>query len=350
MISKYSDQKEIIKEDEIEQAAEEIKNGKLVLFPTETVYGIGANAFDENAVKNIFVAKGRAQDNPLIVHVSNIQMVEDIVEKISPLERKLIEKFWPGPLTIIFPRKDKQTVPNVVTANLDTVGIRMPSNIIAQKLIEKAGVPIAAPSANVSGRPSGTKVEDIISELDGKVSYILDGGFTDIGLESTVIRVIEDKIDILRPGKITKEQLEEVAREVDIDKHVLGKVEKQEAVSSPGMKYRHYAPNTRCVMIYSEDEDKLVEKINEMTNELYKENKKVLVLGRKNHLDKYIATNKWNMGETLEEVAKNIFTLLRKVDKEQVDIVIIEGVGKKGLGLAITNRLIRACSYEYIEI
>lgn len=350
MISRYSDQKEIIKEDEIEQAAEEIKNGKLVLFPTETVYGIGANAFDENAVKNIFVAKGRAQDNPLIVHVSNIQMVEDIVEKISPLERKLIEKFWPGPLTIIFPRKDKQTVPNVVTANLDTVGIRMPSNIIAQKLIEKAGVPIAAPSANVSGRPSGTKVEDIISELDGKVSYILDGGFTDIGLESTVIRVIEDKIDILRPGKITKEQLEEVAREVDIDKHVLGKVEKQEAVSSPGMKYRHYAPNTRCVMVYSEDEDKLVRKINEMTNELYKENKKVLVLGRKNHLDKYIATNKWNMGETLEEVAKNIFTLLRKVDKEEVDLVIIEGVGKKGLGLAITNRLIRACSYEYIEI
>lgn len=350
MISKYSDQKEIIKEDEIEQAAEEIKNGKLVLFPTETVYGIGASAFDENAVKNIFVAKGRAQDNPLIVHVSNLQMVEDIVEKISPLERKLIEKFWPGPLTIIFPRKDKQTVPNIVTANLDTVGIRMPSNIIAQKLIEKAGVPIAAPSANVSGRPSGTKVEDIISELDGKVSYILDGGFTDIGLESTVIRVIGDKIDILRPGKITKEQLEKVAREVDIDKHVLGKVEKQEAVSSPGMKYRHYAPNTRCVMIYSEDEDKLVEKINEITNELYTENKKVLVLGRKNHLDKYIATNKWNMGETLEEVAKNIFTLLRKVDKEQVDIVIIEGVGKKGLGLAITNRLIRACSYEYIEI
>lgn len=350
MISRYSDQKEIIKEDEIEQAAEEIKNGKLVLFPTETVYGIGANAFDENAVKNIFVAKGRAQDNPLIVHVSNIQMVEDIVEKISPLERKLIEKFWPGPLTIIFPRKDKQTVPNVVTANLDTVGIRMPSNIIAQKLIEKAGVPIAAPSANVSGRPSGTKVEDIISELDGKVSYILDGGFTDIGLESTVIRVIEDKIDILRPGKITKEQLEEVAREVDIDKHVLGKVEKQEAVSSPGMKYRHYAPNTRCVMVYSEDEDKLVRKINEMTNELYKENKKVLVLGRKNHLDKYIATNKWNMGETLEEIAKNIFTLLRKVDQEEVDLVIIEGVGKKGLGLAITNRLIRACSYEYIEI
>lgn len=350
MISKYSDQKEIIKEDEIEQAAEEIKNGKLVLFPTETVYGIGASAFDENAVKNIFVAKGRAQDNPLIVHVCNIQMVEDIVEKISPLEKKLIEKFWPGPLTIIFPRKDKQTVPNVVTANLDTVGIRMPSNVIAQKLIEKAGVPIAAPSANVSGRPSGTKVEDIISELDGKVSYILDGGFTDIGLESTVIRVIGDKIDILRPGKITKEQLEKVAREVDIDKHVLGKVEKQEAVSSPGMKYRHYAPNTRCVMIYSEDEDKLVEKINEITNELYTENKKVLVLGRKNHLDKYIATNKWNMGETLEEVAKNIFTLLRKVDKEQVDIVIIEGVGKKGLGLAITNRLIRACSYEYIEI
>ncbi len=211
MISKYSDQKEKINENEIKQATEEIRKGNLVLFPTETVYGIGANALNAEAVKKIFIAKGRAQDNPLIVHVSNIQMVEEIVEDISNLERKLIEKFWPGPLTIIFPRKN--VIPNVVTANLDTVAIRMPSNKIASILIEKAGVPIAAPSANISGKPSGTKVEDIIAELDGKVSYILDGGSTDIGLESTVIRVDGNSIDILRPGKITKEQLEEVLAE-----------------------------------------------------------------------------------------------------------------------------------------
>jgi len=348
MISKYSNQKEKINEKEIEEAAEEIKKGNLVLFPTETVYGIGANALDSEAAKKIFIAKGRAQDNPLIVHVSDIGMVENIVENIGDLERKLIERFWPGPLTIIFPRKN--VIPNVVTANLETVAIRMPSNKIAKKLIEKAGVPIAAPSANISGKPSGTKVEDIISELDGKVSYILDGGFTDIGLESTVIKINGDTIDILRPGKITKEQLEEVAKEVEVDKHVLGKVEANEIVSSPGMKYRHYAPNTKCMMVYSENEHAMVEKINEITSELKQKNKRVLVLGRNGHLADYIAEDKWNMGETLEDVAKNIFTLLRKVDKEQVDLVIIEGVGEKGLGLAITNRLIRTCAYNYIIV
>lgn len=350
MISKYSNQKAQLNEEEIQQAAEEIKKGNLVLFPTETVYGIGANALDIEAVKKIFVAKDRAQDNPLIVHVSNIQMVEKIVDKIGTLERKLIERFWPGPLTIIFQRKSKEVIPNVVTANLDTVGIRMPSNIIAKKLIEDAGVPIAAPSANISGKPSGTRIEDIITEFDGKVAYILDGGATDIGLESTVIKVNGDVIDILRPGKITKEQLEEVAREVEVDKNVLGKVEKDTVVASPGMKYRHYAPNTKCIMIYSKKEQEMIAKINEITNELKRQNKKVLVLARKQHIENYIAENKWNMGETLEEVAKNIFILLRKVDKEQVDIVLIEGVGEKGLGLAITNRLIRACAYNYIIV
>lgn len=350
MISKYSNQKEKIKEEEIEEAAKEIRKGNLVLFPTETVYGIGANALDENAVKKIFIAKGRAQDNPLIVHVSNLKMVKEIVANISALEEKLIEKFWPGPLTIIFQRKGKELIPDVVTANLDTVGIRMPSNRIAQMLIEKAGVPIAAPSANVSGRPSGTKVEDIIAELDGKVEYILDGGFTDIGLESTVIKVNDDEINILRPGKITKEQLEKVAREVKVDEHVLTKVEKNEVVTSPGMKYRHYAPNTKCMMVYSQDETKMIEKINEVVKEQEQANKKVLVIGRGEHLKSYQVRNKWNMGKTLEEVAKNIFTLLRKVDQEQVDLVIIEGVGEKDLGLAITNRLIRACAYNYLKI
>ncbi len=350
MISKYSDQKKVIKEDEIQEAALEIKKGNLVLFPTETVYGIGANALDEDAVKKIFVAKGRAQDNPLIVHIANIKMIEDIVMDIGTLERKLMTKFWPGPLTIILKRKSKEIIPNIVTANLDTVGIRMPSNRIAQKLIETAGVPIAAPSANVSGKPSGTKVEDIITELDGKVEYILDGGFTDIGLESTVIKVEGNKINILRPGKITKEQLEEVAQDVKIDKHVLAKVEKNEIVTSPGMKYRHYAPNTKSIMIYSQEKEKMIEKINEVIRKMQQENKKVLVVGRESNLQSYQTKRKWNMGETLEEVAKNIFTLLRKVDKEQVDLVVLEGVGEQGLGLAITNRLIRACAYNYIII
>ena len=169
MLSKYSNQINEIKEEEIQEAADEIIKGNLVLFPTETVYGIGANALDANAVKKIFEAKGRAQDNPLIVHVSDIKMVEEIVEEITDLERKLIENFWPGPLTIIFKRKSNEIIPNVVTANLDTVGIRMPSNLIAKKLIEKSGVPIAAPSANVSGKPSGTNVDDI---QDGNIDSL----------------------------------------------------------------------------------------------------------------------------------------------------------------------------------
>lgn len=346
MISKYSNQVNEIKEDEIKEAAEEIKKGKLVLFPTETVYGIGANALDANAVKEIFVAKGRAQDNPIIVHVSSIEMLENIVEEIGEIERKLIETFWPGPLTIIFKRN--KILPNVVTANLDTVAVRMPSNIIARKLIEYSNLPIAAPSANVSGRPSGTKVEDIIEELDGKVSYILDGGFVDIGLESTVIKVEENNINILRPGKITKEQLEQVVEQVKIDKNVLGKVAKDEVVASPGMKYKHYAPNTKCIMIYSEDDQKMVNKINEVIKQQQEENKKVLLLCRNNNFDKYTSDIKWNLGETLDDMAKNIFTFLRKADKENVDLIIIEGVGNRGLGLAITNRLIRSCAYNYI--
>jgi L-threonylcarbamoyladenylate synthase len=346
MLSKYSNQINEIKEEEIQEAADEIIKGNLVLFPTETVYGIGANALDANAVKKIFEAKGRAQDNPLIVHVSDIKMVEEIVEEITDLERKLIENFWPGPLTIIFKRKSNEIIPNVVTANLDTVGIRMPSNLIAKKLIEKSGVPIAAPSANVSGKPSGTNVDDIIEELDGKVEYILDGGSTDIGLESTVIKVDEENINILRPGKITKEQLETVANQVKVDKNVLGQVKKDEVVSSPGMKYKHYAPNTKCVMVYSKNADKMIEKINEIT----KQNENVLVLAKGEHIDRYISKHKWNMGSSLDEVAQNIFTFLRRADKENVDLIIIEGAGNEGLGLAITNRLIRASAYNYIVI
>lgn len=350
MIAKYSNQKEKINKLELKQAAEEIKKGNLVLFPTETVYGIGANALNEMACKKIFEAKGRAQDNPLIVHISNLKMLEEIVDEITPLEKQLINKFWPGPLTIIFKRKSKEVIPDVVTAGLDTVGIRMPSNVIAKQLIEDANLPIAAPSANVSGRPSGTKVEDIIQELQEKVAYILDGGCTDIGLESTVIKVEGEEIKILRPGKITKEQLEEVAKKVEVDSHVLAKVEKDEKVASPGMKYRHYAPNTNCMMVYSKEKEKLIAKINELTTNIEQEGKKVLILGKKENLDFYRANKKWNMGESLEDIAKNIFTLLRQVDKEKVDLVIIEGVGEKGLGLAITNRVIRACSYQYIVV
>lgn len=344
MKSKYADLKTNEDLNKIKEAAVEIKKGKIVLFPTETVYGIGANALDEKAVNKIFEAKGRASDNPLIVHICNLDMLNDLVQEIGEIEEKLINNFWPGPLTIIFNRKG--CIPNNVTAGLDTVGIRMPSNSVARKLIEFAELPIAAPSANISGKPSGTKVEDIIDELDGKVDYILDAGMVDIGVESTVVRVVDSKVHILRPGKITVEDIQSLGIDVVIEKQIMEECKTEEKVMSPGMKYRHYAPNTKCLLVYSDDKNKLVERINEEI----KLEKNVLVLGRTNNLDKYKTDNKLDMGNSLEDISKNIFTLLRKVDKYNVDLVIIEGVKREGLGLAIMNRLIRACEHNYIEI
>lgn len=337
---KYLDLKEDFDKNKLIEAAEYIKKGKLVLFPTETVYGIGANGLDSNAVKNIFIAKGRAQDNPLILHVSSIEMVEKIASEISTLEYEIMNKFFPGPLTLILKRKN--IVPDVVTGNLDTVGIRMPSNIIAKNLIELSNTPIAAPSANISGKPSGTNIQDIFEELKDRVDYIIDGGDTLVGLESTVIRVIDNEIHILRPGKITKEDLEILGRKVIIDSHVLNDIVDNEEVLSPGMKYKHYAPDTKCLLVYSKDKNKLINKIKEM------EDKKTLVITNNDNL-KYF-DNAISYGQNLEDISHNIFKILRQVDNMDVDLVIIEGVEAIGLGLAIMNRLIRACSHNYIIV
>lgn len=328
--------------DKLKAPAEAIKQGKLVLFPTETVYGIGADALNVEAVKNIYVAKGRASDNPLIAHIANIQMLENLVVEVGPIERKLIENFWPGPLTIVFNKK--QIVPDIITAGLDTVAVRMPSNEIARKLIELSNCPIAAPSANISGKPSGTLVEDIIEELDGKVEYIIDGGKVDIGVESTVLRVVDGIVHILRPGKITVEDIEALGIPVHIEKQILGEYKEGEKVMSPGIKYKHYAPNTRCVLVYSKDNQKMMEKIKELS-----QGKNVVILCKEQNLDKYDIPNKLNMGKSLEEISQNIFTLLRKADKQNAELILIEGVEKTGLGLAIMNRLIRACAHEFLE-
>ena len=343
METKYIVLKKEIEENKIIEASNEIKNGNLVIFPTETVYGIGANALNNESCKNIFKAKGRAGDNPLIVHVNNLEMIKQIVEEPNEIEKELIKAFSPGPFTIILKAKD--IIPKSVTAGLDTVGIRMPSNKVANKLIEYAGVPIAAPSANISGMPSGTNIEDIKNEFDGKVAVIIDSGMVDIGLESTVVRVINNKVRILRPGKITKEDIEKLGFEVEIDKNILGKYDGKEKVLSPGMKYRHYAPKTKCMMVYSNNEEKMVEKIREIS-----ESKNTLIICRDKNYDKYNVEYKIKMGNTLEEIAHNIFSILRKVDKYNVDLVIIEGMEKEGLGLALNNRLLRACEYNYIEI
>ena len=342
MKSKYLDFRNGINEDELKASADALKDGKLVLFPTETVYGIGANALDENAVKQIYIAKGRASDNPLIVHISQIEMLRDLVLEVGNIEKKLIDRFWPGPLTIVF--KKKAIVPDSITGGLDTVAIRMPSNRIANRLIELSGCPIAAPSANISGKPSGTLVDDIIDELDGKVEYIIDGGKVDIGVESTVIRVVDDTVHILRPGKITPENIEELGLKVFIEKQILGEYKEGEKVLSPGIKYKHYAPTTKCILVYGEDNNKVVEKIKELSH-----NRNVVILCKSENLAKYSIDNKLDMGSNLEEISRNIFTLLRKADKYKADLILIEGVEKNGLGLAIMNRLLRACAHEAIK-
>ena len=337
-MSKYIDLRENYSKGLLKEASKYINDGKLVIFPTETVYGIGADGLNEEAVRNIFVAKGRASDNPLIMHVSSIDMIRRIAYIDSKIEKDLIDNFFPGPLTIIL--RKKKIVPDIVSANLDTVGVRMPINDIAHDLIELSDRPIAAPSANISGRPSGTNISDIYEELGEKVSYVINGGDTNIGVESTVIRVINNEIHILRPGKITYDDLSKYGK-VIIDSHILGNVN-NEIVLSPGMKYRHDAPKTNCILVYSDDKDKLINKIKEL------ETDNTLVISNSKNVDLF--KNAIEYGETLEDISHNIFRILRSVDKYDKELIIIEGVKANGLGLAIMNRLIRACSYNYIEI
>lgn len=379
LINKYIDLRNKNNYEDMDEAAKVIKAGGLVLFPTETVYGIGANAFDDTAVKKIFIAKGRAQDNPLILHISSMSMLEEIAENISELEYKLMETFWPGPFTIILNKK-KNTA-NEATCSGDTVGVRMPSNRIAYELIKRANVPIAAPSANISGRPSGTNVEDIIDELEDRVDFIINGGDTEIGLESTVVRVIDNEVKILRPGKVTKEDINKVTELVAVDKKVMESITNDEKVLSPGMKYRHYAPKTHCTLVYSSDNTRLVNeminiasfgyeknididtKINaeknieinsEIENPLNKSvngeiNKNVLILATEENIDKFKNYTCINIGSKndLLQISHNLFSILRSIDKYDVSLAVIEGVKPEGVGLAIMNRLIRACEYDY---
>lgn len=348
MNEKFLDLKQENDFEMLDVPAQIINDGGIVLFPTETVYGIGANGLDDLAVKKIFLAKGRAQDNPLILHISDMDMIESIVDvnNITELEYKLMNTFWPGPFTIILNKKPN--IANVATCGGDTVGVRMPGNRIAHELIKKAGVPIAAPSANISGKPSGTNVKDIFEELHDKVDFIIDGGDCDIGLESTVVRVIGDKVKILRPGRISKEDIEKVINDVEVDEHVMKKLEAGQRVLSPGMKYRHYAPKTKCILVYSEDNEKLINKIKEIRNEY----KSSLVLVASENISKFQDNECMDLGskENLYDISKRLFENLRKVDEFDVDVAVIEGVPLDGIGLAIMNRLIRACEYNYIVV
>ncbi len=335
---KILDWKEKINNKELIDVANTIKSGGLVIFPTETVYGIGADATNSPSVDNIFIAKGRANDNPLIVHLANKNNIEKYAYISNEIKQKLIDSFMPGPFTIILKKKD--IIPNNVSAGLSTVGIRIPSNKIANTILTYSSIPIAAPSANVSGKPSGTDIDDIKDEFNNKVDYIIDGGNTDIGLESTVVKVIDGIPTILRPGFITKEDIMDAIGVVKVDDNILKKVDGP--VESPGMKYRHYAPVNECKLVYIRDNEECVKFFKDNSNN------NTVIIGS-NKLKDIECKKFLYYGDTLEEISHNIFRLLRLADTYNPELILIEGVKKEGLGLAIMNRLVRASSYNYIE-
>ncbi|MGC9123150.1 MAG: L-threonylcarbamoyladenylate synthase [Thermoplasmata archaeon] len=319
-------------------ASDVIKKGGLVAFPTETVYGLGADAFNENAVKKIFIAKGRPNDNPLIVHITEKIDINDIVEYFPENAILLKNKFWPGPLTMILPKSKR--IPFVVTGNLNTVAVRMPSHNIAKSLINYSGCPIAAPSANISGKPSPTKAEHVIKDMFGKIDVIIDGGQTDIGLESTVIDLTKDIPIIYRPGKITVEEIEKVIGKVELSPIAKAELRLDNIIAmSPGMKYRHYSPDTPLIL-YEGEGDKVINAMENDLNVLKNNNKKVALI----LLDNYIKSDMTIVfnSKDLENIARNIFSTLRELDKYKFDYILVQGVDDQGLGLAIMNRLRKA--------
>ena len=343
----YNWEKNIDKK-ELNNIVKLILDGKIIVFPTETVYGIGANAFNEAAVKKVFEAKSRPQDNPLIVLVSKKEEIKSITKNVNEIEQSLIDNFMPGPFTLILEKNEN--IPDIVSAGLNVVGVRIPDNKIAQKIIETAKVPLVGPSANISGKPSGTKISDIKEELEEKVSAIIDGGESKIGIESTVVKVIDGIPTILRPGKITIKEIIKVTGKARLSEEVLKRVSEQEKIDSPGVKYKHYAPTTPCRLICSASEEKQIELMNE---QILENNKDVVVLIFNEDVDKIniekekiisIGTRK-----DLNTVMKRIFEALRQADKYNAKIILIEGTKKEDLGLAIMNRLLKACQYDCID-
>ena len=332
----------------IEEAGTIIRNGGTVAFPTETVYGLGANALDEEAVKKIFIAKGRPQDNPLIVHVCS-KDISELVKEVPEIAQRMIDKFWPGPLTIILEKND--IIPNMTSANLNTVGIRMPSSEIALKLIELSKRPIAAPSANISGRPSPTEVERCVEDLSGKVNYIIGGESSDIGVESTIIDCTVNPPLVLRPGGITLEMLKEIDSNIEIDSALKSKPTENFKPKAPGMKYRHYAPKAHLKIIKGKNE-KTIEIINEILENYIEKGNDVAILTTDENLNKFNKGKIISLGSenNLSEIAKNLFETLRKCDDLGVQHILCQGFEEKGVGLAIMNRLNKAAGYDILEV
>lgn len=331
----YYDMKNKINEEELKKVANGIKNGMVALLPTETVYGIGTNGLDAEAVEKIYKIKGRNLKNPINLLVSDIKMVETVAQDITDIEYQLMKTFFPGPFTLILKRK--KIVPNIVTAGNETVGVRMPSHPIARKLVQYAGIPLSAPSANISGRPSGTNLEDILEDFAEQVDFVIDGGKSNFGLESTIVKVIDGTAHILRPGAITIDQIKKVTGSVIIEDAEL-----------PSNSLKHYQINSQAILVYSKNSSKMIDKITELS----KNYKNPVILSCSENFNCYLNNPVIDIGsyQDLQTVSKNIFSNLRKAEKLNPDIILIEGFSKDGLGLAIMNRLLNVCNHHYIEL
>lgn len=327
---------------QIKEAAQNLKKNEVVAFPTETVYGLGGNAKSDEAVLKIFEAKGRPGDNPLIIHISDRKQIQSFVKAIPEKATLLMEAFWPGPLTIILENKSG-VLSEKATAGLSTVAVRMPDHPIALALIEASGLPLAAPSANLSGKPSPTTAAHVADDLTGRIAGIVDGGATGVGLESTVVDCTVDIPVILRPGGVTKEQLEEVVGEVSVDPALK---DSDQTPKSPGMKYRHYAPNATFYLVKGTKEQ-----IQQLVNEKRNDRLKVGVMTTKENKNFYDADVVIATGERerLETVAESLYDTLRAFNQENLDIIYGEVFPEQGVGQAIMNRLTKASGLPIIE-
>ncbi|MGN0372544.1 MAG: L-threonylcarbamoyladenylate synthase [Enterocloster sp.] len=352
-----------IDDSELMEAACILREGGLVAFPTETVYGLGGNALDENAAKKIYAAKGRPSDNPLIAHVSCSEEVGPLVKEIPEAGRKLMEAFWPGPLTMIFPKSG--IVPYGTTGGLDTVAIRMPSDPVANRLIALAGVPVAAPSANTSGRPSPTTADHVWQDMNGRIEMIVDSGAVGIGLESTIVDVSSDVPTLLRPGAITMEMLEEVLGEVAVDPAILGPMAEGMKPKAPGMKYRHYAPRADLTLVEprgmraeagtvpsEQDIKRMTEKVWALAEEKLAAGCRVGIICTEESRCCYPGGIVRSIGarKSQESVAHNLFAVLREFDDLNVEYIFSESFSQDHLGQAIMNRLSKAAGYKILQV
>ncbi len=325
-----------------------IRAGELVAFPTETVYGLGADALNADAVKRIFEAKGRPGDNPLIVHISAVEQLSPLIAGApSPTARRLMDACWPGPMTLIFPKSER--IPAAVTAGLDTVAVRFPVHPAAQALIDAARRPVAAPSANRSGRPSPTAAAHVMEDMAGRIPLILDGGPCDVGLESTVIDVTGETPRILRPGGVTPERIAQICGDVQVDDAVLRPLREGERPRSPGMKYRHYAPSGALTIVQGEP-GAVVAAIRRMYDDALTDGRRPLILALTHRLPAYGDRRCLPLGDSADEMARAMFAALRQADALDADILFSEAVPAEGVGLAVMNRLERAAGFNIVSV